>query len=117
MTTSFGTCCIPEAPDSFLANTKADPQWEWARAPEVREAVRPQVAELARVATFLATEGIALNASAHALLVDAVQDNLMPAIVVLERRARVTILATRARFPVVHRRTYAQRWAKLLGTV
>jgi hypothetical protein len=50
-----------EAPDSFLANTKADPQWEWARTPEVREAVRPQVAELARVATFLASEGIALR--------------------------------------------------------
>lgn len=78
----------PEAPESFLANTKADPQWEWARAPEVREAVRPQVAELARVATFLASEGIALNTSAHALFVDAVQDNLMPAISVLEKRAK-----------------------------
>lgn len=77
----------PEAPETYEENTKADPQWEWARAPEVREAVRPQVAELARVATFLACEGIALNASAHALFVDAVQDSLMPAITVLERRA------------------------------
>ena len=77
----------PEAPDSYHANPKADVQWEWARAPEVREAVRPQVAELARVATFLASEGIALNVSAHALFVDAVQDNLMPAIVVLKKRA------------------------------
>jgi len=76
-----------EAPDDFLANPKADPQWAWAREPEVREAVRPQVAELARVATFLASEGVALNVSAYALFVDAVQDNLMPAIVVLERRA------------------------------
>ena len=49
----------PEAPDDFLANPKADPQWSWAREPDVREAVRPQVAELARVATFLASEGIA----------------------------------------------------------
>jgi len=77
----------PEAPGDFLANPKADPQWSWAREPDVREAVRPQVAELARVATFLASEGIALNASAYALFVDAVQDNLMPAINVLERRA------------------------------
>jgi len=50
----------PEAPDGYLANTKADPHWEWTRAPEVRETVRAQVAELARVATFLASEGIAL---------------------------------------------------------
>jgi len=27
----------PEAPDSYLANTKADPDWEWTRAPEIRE--------------------------------------------------------------------------------
>jgi hypothetical protein len=49
--------------------------------------VRPQVAELARVATFLASEGIALNATAYALFVDAVQDNLYLAISLLERRA------------------------------
>src|SRR3954463_11857849 len=73
----------PEAPESYHENPKADPHWEWAKEPEVREAVRPQVSELARVATFLAAEGIALNASAHALFVDAVQDNLMPSIVVL----------------------------------
>lgn len=77
----------PEAPDSYLENTKADPHWEWAKEPEVREAVRPQVAELARVATFLASEGMPLNAQAYALFVDAVQDNLYPAISLLERRA------------------------------
>jgi hypothetical protein len=33
-----------------------------------RKAVRPQVAESARVATFLASEGIALNNEAYALL-------------------------------------------------
>ncbi len=47
----------PEAPESFHENPKADPHWQWAKEPEVREAVRPQVAELARVATFLASEG------------------------------------------------------------
>jgi hypothetical protein len=67
----------PEAPDSHLENPKADPQWEWAKEPEVREAVRPQIAELARVATFLASEGMALNATAYALFVDAVSDNLL----------------------------------------
>lgn len=49
--------------------------------------MRPHVAELARVATFLASEGKALNATAYALFVDAVSDNLLPAITLLERRA------------------------------
>jgi integrase len=77
----------PEAPDSYHENPKADPHWEWQKEPEVREAVRPQVAELARVATFLASEGKALNATAYALFVDAVSDNLLPAMTLLERRA------------------------------
>ncbi|MEY9880558.1 tyrosine recombinase XerC [Bradyrhizobium sp. USDA 329] len=77
----------PEAPDNFLEAPKADPKWEWAKEPEVRDAVRPQVAELARVATFLASEGMALNPAAYALFVDAVSDNLMPAISVLQKRA------------------------------
>ncbi len=77
----------PEAPESYHENPKADPHWEWQKEPEVREAVRPQVAELARVATFLASEGRALNATAYALFVDAVSDNLLPAITLLERRA------------------------------
>ena len=77
----------PEAPESYHENPKADPHWEWQKEPEVREAVRPRVAELARVATFLASEGKALNATANALFVDAVSDNLLPAITLLERRA------------------------------
>jgi integrase len=77
----------PEAPESYHENPKADPHWEWQREPEVREAVRPQVAELARVATFLASEGKALNANAYTLFVDAVSDNLLLAITLLVRRA------------------------------
>jgi integrase len=77
----------PEAPEEFLENPKADPHWRWTKEPEVREAVRPQIAELARVATFLASEGLALNAEAYALFVDAVSDNLQLAIALLGRRA------------------------------
>lgn len=77
----------PEAPDSFHEDPKADPAWDWAKEPDVREAVRPQVAELARVATFLASEGMVLNAAAYASFVDAVSDNLLPAVSVLEKRA------------------------------
>jgi integrase len=77
----------PEAPDSYEEDPRSDPHWDWAKEPEVREAVRPRVAEQARVATFLASEGIALNATAYALFVDAVSDNLLPAFSVLEKRA------------------------------
>jgi len=77
----------PEAPQAYHESPKADPHWEWAKEPEVREAVRPQIAELARVATFLASEGRALNTEAYVLFVDAVGDNLYPAISLLERRA------------------------------
>ncbi|MHC2499486.1 hypothetical protein ACVI8K_006402 [Bradyrhizobium barranii subsp. barranii] len=66
-----------EAPESFEEDPRSDPHWDWAKEPEVREAVRPRVAEQARVATFLASEGIALNATAYALFVDAVSDNLL----------------------------------------
>ena len=77
----------PLAPDSFLEDPKADPHWEWVKDPDVREAVRPQIAEEARVARFLASEGLALNAEAYALFVDAVGDNLYPAFELLARRA------------------------------
>ena len=94
---------------SYHDNPKADPHWEWAKEPEVREAVRPQVAELARVATFLASEGKALNATAYALFVDAVSDNLLPAITLLERRANGDYSRddTPDSFPAVHRRADA----------
>jgi len=77
----------PEAPESYEEDPRNDPHLEWTKAPDVRESVRPQVAELARVATFLASEGLALNTSAYALFVDAVSDNLLQALSLLERRA------------------------------
>ena len=77
----------PEAPESYEEDPRNDPQWDWIKAPEVRDAVRPQVAELARVATFLASEGLALNTFAYALFVDAVSDNLLQVLLLLERRA------------------------------
>jgi integrase len=54
-----------EAPDKHKADTDADPHWEWAKAPEVRDAVRPVIAELARVASFLSGAGMALDDSAY----------------------------------------------------
>jgi len=77
-----------EAPDSFKEDARTDPDNDWLQEPEVREAIRPQVAEIARVAAFLANAGIALNASAYALFVDAVSDNLLSALTLLEKRAK-----------------------------
>jgi hypothetical protein len=78
----------PEAPDSYEEDPRSDPDWNWAKEPDVREAVRPLIAEEARVATFLASEGKALNPTAYALFVDAVSDNLLPpAFSLLEKRA------------------------------
>jgi integrase len=77
----------PEAPEEYERNTEVDPHWDWAREPEVREAVRPRIAEETRVASFLASEGISLRPDALALFVDAVSDNLLLALQLLERRA------------------------------
>lgn len=77
----------PHAPETYLQDPKTDPHWDWAKEAEVREAVRPQIAEEARVARFLACEGIALNNEGYARFVDAVSDNLHVAIALLQRRA------------------------------
>jgi hypothetical protein len=46
----------PEAPEEYDSDPKSDPHWEWAKEPEVRAAVRPRIAEQARVASFLAND-------------------------------------------------------------
>jgi hypothetical protein len=76
-----------EATDEYKADTDADPHWEWAKAPEVRDAVRPIIAELARVASFLSSAGFPLNDNAYKLFTNAVSDLLFGAFLVLERRA------------------------------
>jgi hypothetical protein len=38
-----------EAPDEYKADTDADPHWEWAKAPEVRDAVRATKGSLGNI--------------------------------------------------------------------
>lgn len=75
------------APPEHLEDPHADRGWPWTRWLEVREAVRPEVAEMALAATFLASEGLALTAEAHRLFIDAVSERLFTAYAVLEKRA------------------------------
>jgi hypothetical protein len=77
----------PHAPVEHLEDPNADPSWPWTRWPEVREAVRPEIAEMALTASFLASEGLALTQDASNLFVDAVSQRLFMAYWVLERRA------------------------------
>jgi len=60
---------------------------EWTREPEVRAGVRPLISDEAKTAQFLASKGVVLNAEAQALFLDCVLDELMAAILLLERRA------------------------------
>lgn len=78
----------PHAPTEHLEDPNADESWPWTQWPEVREAVRPEVAEMALVATFLASDGLALTQDAHILFVDAVSERLFSAYALLEQRAR-----------------------------
>jgi integrase len=78
----------PHAPVEHLEDPDPDPTWPWTRWPEVREAVRPEEAEMALVASFLATEGIALTHDAYILLVDAVSERLFSAYALLEQQAK-----------------------------
>jgi integrase len=77
----------PHAPLEHLEDPDADTSWPWTQWPEVREAVRPEVAEMALAATFLASEGLALTTDASILFIDAVSQRLFTAYAVLEQRA------------------------------
>lgn len=77
----------PHAPLEHLEDPNADTNWPWTQWPEVRDAVRPEVAEMALAATFLASERLALTTDASILFIDAVSQRLFTAYAVLEQRA------------------------------
>ena len=89
-------------PDEYKADTDADPHWEWAKAPGVRDKVRPVIVELARVASFLLSTGFSLDDNAYQLFTNAVSDLLFGAFCVLEKRANgdFTPDETPKKFPV-----------------
>lgn len=105
----LGSLIEEQAPAEFLEDPRSDPGWEWAKEPKAREALRPLIAEEARVATFLAAEGLKLTQEAHALFVDAVSDNLAAAFALLERHAEGDYSKDEhlTRFPAYERRQKA----------
>jgi integrase len=60
---------------------------EWTKEPEVRAGVRPLIADECKTAQFLASKGVVLNTEAQAAFLDCVLDELIAAILLLERRA------------------------------
>jgi integrase len=60
---------------------------DWTREPEVLDGIRPQIADEAKTAQFLAAKGIVLNNKAQALFLDCVLAEFMAAILRLERLA------------------------------
>jgi integrase len=74
------------APDWVIEDGWRD--LEWTREPEVRAGVRPLIADECKTAQFLASKGVVLNTEAQAAFLDCVLDELIAAILLLERRAK-----------------------------
>ena len=60
---------------------------DWTREPQVLEGIRPQIADEAKTAQFLASKGVVLNSEAQALFLDCVLPEFIAAILRLERVA------------------------------
>ena len=76
------------APPWFQNDDSRDPDWRWAQDPDVREHIRPFVADKAETAQFLASKGLALTKEARDLFLDAAGNEFVPAIQLLIRRAK-----------------------------
>lgn len=78
----------PHAPDDYEERPKNDPHWDWQATPQVRDEVRPAIAAEAQTSAFLVEQGLGLSPDATNLFLDAVSDNLLPALQRLEALAR-----------------------------
>lgn len=76
----------PLAPEDF--DSRKDLEWNWARRPEVREALREVLATETKARDFLVELGISLDQASFCSFMDAVQDNFLPVLTALGQRAR-----------------------------
>jgi integrase len=74
------------APDEVIEHGWRDID-SWTRKPQVLEGIRPQIADEAHTAQFLASKGVVLNSAAQALFLDCVLPEFIAAILRLERVA------------------------------
>jgi integrase len=77
---------IDQAPNWYRQNERLDPDWNWAKAEDVRARMRPLVADKADTAQFLASRGLALTAEARNGFLDAVETELFAAYDLIIRR-------------------------------
>lgn len=76
------------APSSFRENWRTDPDWNWRQRPEAARKVRAITACAGRTPEFLAWRGIQLRPQATDRFLDAVGDEYIEAVRLLERRAK-----------------------------
>ena len=78
----------PHAPEEYEMHPGDDPEWDWKAHPDVRDAIRPTIAQEAETAAFLVEESVPLTHDATNLFIDAVSDSLLAAYQRLEGIAR-----------------------------
>jgi hypothetical protein len=78
---------VQYAPDDIQTQNPYDLD-QLVRNPEVRNEIRPGMAEEARVDQFLADHGISLTSEAYDLFIDCVLPEYVHAVLLLKRRAR-----------------------------
>jgi integrase len=76
------------APDWAMERGTWNTLDEWRHEPQVREGMRPLIADEAKTAQFLATQGLTLSHEAQSLFLDCVLNEFERAILLLERRAK-----------------------------
>src|SRR5262249_12373934 len=74
------------APDEVFEHGWRDLD-RWTRLPQVLDGIRPQIADEAKTAQFLASKGVVLSSEAQALFLDCVLPEFIAAILRLERVA------------------------------
>jgi hypothetical protein len=79
---------LPDSDAGAADGPHPEDDWIEMKASAGFATMRPIIAEEARIAAFLAGEGIALDRAAHDLFIDAVVDSFPLAVAVLERRAK-----------------------------
>ena len=75
------------SPEWFRRDEGRDPDWEWAEEEDVRDMMRPLIADKADTAQFLASRGLVLTPESRDRFLDAVGTEFAAALKLLVKRA------------------------------